>query len=450
MRDSAKTVEQRALQTERPGISTTGSVGKPRRALTPSTIAAVLRHPLLVALISIVAFVEVYLVAISLPGRIRQEDFADLYSAALILRHGGDPYRSSLAAAGAPLGLHTKKFQPDQFIPETPATLVCLRALGSLPLQEAYWTWTAVNFAAMVAVFYFLLGPGTGLGVVDVCLMVDLALIYPPLIDLFLTAQSQMLIVLALAISIKWLNSGRDRAAGLMLAAAALLRAFPVVMGAYLLAMRKWRALGFMVIGGVIGTIATVAVLGWKVVLDFPQGVLATGTNREFMQAAFNIAPASFIWRLGLYFNGGNLGPTGDHIGRVLGYAAALAILLFSVRASLRRGPGADHDGRLFALWAVTSILILPVSWLNYMVLLFVSFAATAWAAVRNRASVRAQWAAIASYFLSQFAFGGLMFVGPGFLPGLILVGESKTLAAIVGYASAYWLVVDEDGSSTG
>jgi hypothetical protein len=85
------------------------------------------------------------------------------------------------------------------------------------------------------------------------------------------------------------------------------------------------------------------------------------------------------------------------------------------------------------------------VSWLNYNTLLFVPFALIATAAVHNQVSERVLWAAMVSYFLSIFAFGGLLFLDPR-LPIVfaVLVGESKTIAMMVGYLSAYWFAVDE------
>jgi hypothetical protein len=419
--------------------------GGARRALSIEGILAAMRHPLMVAFLSLAALIQVYRVATALPGRIHEEDFADYYAAATIVRQGGNPYRGSLGSVGARLGLHTKTFKHDEIIPETPVFLLVLRELGALPLTQAYWTWIAINFAALIASFYFLLGPGSGLRLVDACLMVSLALIYPPLIDLFLTAQSQVLVILGLALSVRWLTRGRDGSAGLMLAALALLRGYPALMGLYLLLTRKWRALGFTVAGGTIGLAVCAALMGWRVVVDFPLGLAAAGGDRALFKLAWNTAPASFVWRVCLYLNGWHLGPAGDRFARVLGYAASLAFLAFTLKATLKRGSGRDRDWRLFALWVVTSIEVLPVSWLNYNTLLFVPFALIASATVRNRVSERVLWAAMVSYFLSVFAFGGLLFLDPRFpIVFVVLVGESKTVAVMVGYLSAYWFAVDE------
>jgi hypothetical protein len=419
--------------------------GAARSVLSIEGILAAIRHPLIVTFLTLAALIQVWRTAAALPNRIHEEDFADYYAAATIMRQGGNPYRDSLGSVGATLGLHTKTDRQDQVIPETPGFLLVLRELGALPLTQAYWTWIAINFAALVASFYLLLGPGSGLRQVDTCLMVALALMYPPLIDLFLTAQSQVLVILGLALSVRWLARGHDGLAGLMLAALTVMRGYPGLIGLYLLLTRKWRALGFMVAGAIFGTVIVATLLGWKFILDFPEGILSTGVDRQFLRLAWNTAPASFVWRLCLYLHGWNLGPADDRFAHALGYVASLAFMAFTLKATLKHGAGLDCDGRLFALWIVTSIEVLPVSWLNYNTLLFVPFALIASAAVHNRASERALWAAIASYFLSLFAFGGLLLLDPRLpIVFVVLVGESKSVAVMAGYLSAYWFAVDE------
>jgi hypothetical protein len=414
-------------------------------AVSIEGILAVMRHPLMVAFLSVAALIQVYRVGMALPGRIHEEDFADYYAAATIMRQGENPYRTSLGTVGPRLGLHSKGHHGDDTIPETPAFLLGLKALGALPLTQAYWTWIAINFAALLASFYLLLGPGSGLRPVDAWLMAALALIYPPTIQLFMTAQSQALVILAFALTTRWLAEGHDAAAGLMLAAAAVLRGYPALLGLYLLFMRKGRALAFMIAGGVVGLIACMILMGWRVVLDFPLGLAAAAGDRTLFRVAFNLSPRSFVWRLFYYLNGLHLSPAGDRLATAAGYGASMAFLAFTVRATLQHKPGADRDWRFFSLWVVTSIMVLPFAWLNYATMLFVAFALLAAAGVRNRASARAKYAAMVSYFLSLFAFGGLLFLKPNFpIICFVLVGESKSAALMAGYLSAYWFAVDE------
>lgn len=414
--------------------------------LEPLSVAGLvkaLRHPLIVALLSVAALVQVYRVALSLPGRIHEEDFADFYAAAVVLRDGGNPYRTSLAPVGAKLGLHPKSFQGDTVIPETPTFLVCLKALGAFPLYEAYWTWIIINLVAFLAAFYLLFA-GDNLRLLDVCLLIALALLYPPLINLFMTAQSQSLIILALAFAMRCLAAGRDGAAGVVLAAAALLRGFPAMMAVYLLLLRKWRALLFMIVAGVLGFAATAMILSWSVMLDFPGALFRTVGNRAFFQFGWNVSPRALIWRLCLYLSGWKLGPAVDGLGLILGSAVSLVLFLFALKAAKRYATRPDSDFSLFSLWVVTSITVLPITWLNYTTILIVPFAIIISASLAKHVGAKVLWAAMLSYFLSLFAFGGLILVRPGRLILLtILVGESKSAALLLAYLSAYWFAVN-------
>jgi len=421
-------------------------VGGSRPVLSIHGMVAAVRHPMVVAFLSLAALFQVYRTALALPGRIHEEDFADYYSTAIIMREGKNPCRTPLASAGSKLGLHPKAFQKDEVIPETPAFLLVLRQLGALPLTDAYWTWVGINFTALIASFYLLLNYRSGFRPIDCCLMIALALMYPPLIDLFLTAQSQVLVILGLAVTVRCLDKNRDNVAGLVLAALAILRGYPVLMGLYLLLTRKWRALTWMAAGTMFGILLCTAVLGWRVMVDFPLGLAATGGDREFFRLSWNTAPASLLWRLCFYLNGWRLGQGGDRFARALGYVASAAFMVLTLTVTFRRSAGSDRDWRIFALWVVTSIEILPVSWLNYNTLLFVPFALIASAATHRRVSERTIWAAVISYFLSQFAFGGLVFLNPRFPIALfVLVGESKSFAVMAGYLSAYWFALDEN-----
>ena len=102
-----------------------------RPPLSIDGILAILRHPLMVVFLSLAALIQVYRVYSALPGRIHEEDFADYYAAATIMRQGQNPYHTSLVPVGAQLGLHTKTFKHDEIIPETPAFLLLSENAGS-------------------------------------------------------------------------------------------------------------------------------------------------------------------------------------------------------------------------------------------------------------------------------------------------------------------------------
>ena len=420
-----------------------------RQILAVSGVIAIMRHPAMVALLSLVAVIQVYRVAVALPGRIHEEDFADYYAAAQLLREGGNPYRIPLASIGRQLGLNVKTGSQDNIIPETPALLLGLRTLGALPLNQAYWTWIGLNAVSFIISLYLLFGLLGDLRPADHCTLTALILMYPPLINLFMTAQSQALLLLILVLATRFLLQSKDGAAGLMLATATLLRGFPGLIGFYFLLTRRWRALMFMIAGGVVGTILTATLVGWRLTLDFPHGILAVGADRELMRFSWNTAPASFVWRVFLYLNDWNISSASDRLGRALGYGVAIFFFALTLKTTISSKSDTDPDCRHFCLWVITSIEVLPVSWLNYTTLLLLPFVLIASASAQDRVSERTIWAAIVSYILSLFAFGGLIFLTPSSPVILaIIVGESKAIAAMIGYLSAYWFAADEVNTS--
>ena len=68
-----------------------------RPVLSIDGILGAMRHPLMVAFLVIAALIQVYRVTAALPGRIHEEDFADYYAAATIMRQGENPYHTSLS-----------------------------------------------------------------------------------------------------------------------------------------------------------------------------------------------------------------------------------------------------------------------------------------------------------------------------------------------------------------
>jgi len=125
----------------------------------------------------------------------------------------------------------------------------------------------------------------------DKWILAALMVLYPPIACNFWFAQSEVFLLLLLVLFILELQRGRDVTAGMVLAAASLLRAYPVGLIGYLAARRKWKATGYTIIGCVAGMIVTTAFVGTDVVttyilnivgphsLNQPMGFLRHPTN---------------------------------------------------------------------------------------------------------------------------------------------------------------------------
>ena len=60
-----------------------------------------------------------------------------------------------------------------------------------------------------------------------------------------------------------------------------------------------------------------------------------------------------------------------------------------------------DNDHRIYSLWIVTTILLSPIAWHHYLVLLVLPFVQMAIAVLNDRARPRELWMATASYLLA-------------------------------------------------
>ena len=82
-----------------------------------------------------------------LHGREHYEDFAVFYLSALELRADIDPYGTSFVPLERTLGMNTHSKERGT---HPPTFLALFEPLTVLPVRTAYWTWTALNFVALV------------------------------------------------------------------------------------------------------------------------------------------------------------------------------------------------------------------------------------------------------------------------------------------------------------
>jgi hypothetical protein len=115
-----------------------------------------------------------------------------------------------------------------------PTFLLCFEPLTLLSPVTAYWVWFGFNFLAIAAALMLLLGDENRLDMRTAGSLCALAMLYTPVRENFRYAQSQILILLLLVLSMRRLQRGGDASAGLILSWAILLRIYPAVMLVYL------------------------------------------------------------------------------------------------------------------------------------------------------------------------------------------------------------------------
>ncbi len=358
------------------------------------------------------------------------------------MRRGWNPYVVDLRQIGDPLHL---EIWPLIHTISTPTFLLCFMPFAYVSETAGYWIWFLISMAALVAAIVLMLG-GTESGMPTPLkwVVADAILLYSPVNDHIAFAQVQILILLMLVLVMRWLASGREIAAGLILALAVMLRAFPLVLALYLIITRRWRALLAMMGGVVLVGIITVAGVGWDIVRAFIHGATSL-TSHPRLSLPINVALASFVSRLFRYWFGVVLSPGLDLARRIVFLAAEFTILGYSIRATLRTTGGRDASLRAYGLWVVVSVILSPIAWVHYMVLFLIPFVQITFAAYRRSCSPSAMWAVVASYFLIVLSIG--LREPARELGGFVLyfvVAECAFIAALLAYFAAYRFAVDD------
>ena len=316
-----------------------------------------LRAAVLIPLWAAVA-IDVLMLLHALPGRATKWDYSIYYSSALAMREGMNPYTADLTPLAHSLGLELGKIN---HATDPPTFVMCFVPLTLLTPSAGFYVWSAINALAFVFALVLLFRWTSGLSRDTALAIAAVTILFPPIVDHLAWGQNKMLVLLMFVLMLHWMERGKDAAAGLILALATLLRAFPFLLIGYLILMKRWRAVAYTMVGLAVGGLITLALAGVASTLSF---VLAPGYLTERWREALpsNIALGPSVLRMFWYFFGVHLGITLEWAQKATALAVELALLGLTVKATLARPSRDDPDGRLFVLWIMTAILISPTS----------------------------------------------------------------------------------------
>ena len=227
---------------------------------------------------------------------------------------------------------------------------------------------------------------------------------------------------------------------------AGLLRAYPFLLLGYFALRRNWRALKFAIAGAFVGALFPVLILGFARCFSFVHGP-AWMSNHDGLIFPFNISVAPFVSRM--YW--ALLGPTAaDWARRAVIFAVDAIFLGMTVRVTLASVGRRDDDFRIYSLWIVTTILLSPIAWHHYLVLLVLPFVQMAIAVLNDRARPRELWMATASYLLACVSVPitfQLLAHPTAFqraFPSLsVPLLETGFFTLLMAYVAVYWFVAD-------
>lgn len=246
------------------------------------------------------------------------------------------------------------------YSPHPPVSLLVMAPFTWLPVAPAGLLWDLAGLL-MVTLSLALIARALRITLHPVGLAVALGLLifWPPLLDTLLEAQMSPALLLLLTLTWLWRRAKEPELAGAALGVAAAIRLFPALVGVYFLLRRDWRTLYGMVT-------AFLAVSALALLLIGPGGYRAfvgdalPGASRSWGDSPHNVS----LWGLA------------DHIAPHtaaggLGFLLVAAYLAFVItRTWRRRGQGAREDEATLLLYYPAMLLVSPLGWQYYFLLL--------------------------------------------------------------------------------
>ncbi len=435
-----------------------------RKPISGAGLAYGLTRPSILVFLCVGTIIHLGVDVAQAAARTRLWDFSHYYVAALAMRDGLNSYAIDLRPFGRHLGLDGIARATD-----TPFFLLCFEPLTLLRPAAAYWIWFAINAASLLLAMILILRAAPRLERRQTISLCAIILLYPPLSNHIFFAQTQIVVLLLLVVAMRSMTSGRDRSAGLALAAAGLLKAFPLVIVGYFIVQRRWRAFAWTLVGVIAGTAVTVLAFGIQRNASFVAGTYLT-RSAGFLARPANVALSSFVSRWFWYASGAvSMSPGLDWARALTVIAAELIALGLTVIATVplvssvhndspkyshQTSPDksvdtADRESRQFALWVTAAIMLSPTAWIHYLVLLILPFMLIAAAGWNATASPRTVWLLAASYAaisLSMAITGsaqGSLATRPYLKTAL---EEFATVSLLLAYAAAWFFATDASG----
>ena len=248
-----------------------------------------------------------------------------------------------------------------------PAFVAAFWPLARLPQPEAYWIWQAIEIVAFFAAVWLMIRESgrLSLGRLTIALG-SVGLLLPYFLgSTIYEAEPSALIMLMLLGAWSFSRRGRPGFGGLMLAAATVLKVYPVVIGGYFLLRRRYKT----VAAGAAWTIFMVIITDPRRWIDS----LQNGAGAYFKSPGWAADGRAISIVFNVYAALRDLAPDGRVpnvpllvISATLGVAALAA-------AAIVTWQGADTpeiQGITLGMWAALMLLLCPLTWNHEITLL--------------------------------------------------------------------------------
>jgi len=368
-------------------------------------------------------------------------DFSSFYAAGSIVGSGQGEHLYDYAAQqkAQERFLADLKFRGSPLLyVHAPFELLLFLPLSGLSYPAALGVWFGCNLILLLAVPFLARASLPGIRDRIPAILLVFGFFFPATLTL-IQGQDSILLLLLFTLFYAATKRGDARVAGLCLALAAFK---PQLLLVVLLAMvwqRQWKVLGWFLRGSLILVLASMALVGWRATLGFPQFLLAFDGLPAEISGAYpqhmpNLRGALFAV-LGAHLPAAALKLT--TLGVTIG---VLGILLHKIRRIPR---GAENDLQLALIVALTPLLAYHANKHDF-VLLLLPFVLILDHLQTRRARTPNHWilgVSVAAVFLIPFVFPGALplFCGVALLTSSLYyeVARSRTLQSAEGLASS-------------
>jgi hypothetical protein len=244
---------------------------------------------------------------------------------------------------------------------------------------EPWAGWIFLGLGVLAAMASWLLMARHLLAPAIAGLMLFLFLVDGPMVNSLREGNTtHMAFLLMVAALILW-KAGRGFLAGMLLAAAALVKIPLLLLGVYFLLRRNWSVVGGGAVGLALVALLSLAVHGLAANVAWYDNSIAPYLGRAV--AAFNVQSVDgFMIRLsagaeGLFDWTAREIPPVHKVARLIVFASTATAFLWITRCHQIRRPASDGRDRLeFVLIVMIAIVLSPISWSHYYMFFLLPF----------------------------------------------------------------------------
>jgi len=323
------------------------------------------------------------------PDRTEGVDFFQDWASARNVLEGAPVYTPQEASVERYLGYRPAKLFTQKNAHPPPSVLLALPFTG-LDYPDATLAWNLVSLVALTASLLLVIRTlGFPFSLWSLCPLVTLLLLCNPLLQQ--VNHGQLSLLLTLLVTGTWVadRSGRPKLAGALLGTAMAIKIFPGFLFLYFVLRRQWQVVAAGATTFVAITVLTLVVLGCLSPTGFDAGFQAyVGFLEEVLphvaQYRSDWLNASLVGFWSKLFDAGT-GWSKDHVqmlrdnpivARIGIFISVGLVLVFLARVvwRARSRPECDHA---FGLSVIAMLLVAPITWDHYFLLLLVSLALT-------------------------------------------------------------------------